>query len=120
MASLNAHLASDNPTGTFVTLVYAILEPETGRLTYANAGHNPPALVRRDGPVETLVTTGLPVGLLPGATYRTEEGALGPDDALVVYSDGVTEAFGPGEALYGDERLFGLLGSLGNAPPKPS
>lgn len=117
VGALNTHLAADNPTGTFVTVVYGIIEPQTGRLTYTNAGHNAPALVRRGGSVEELRSTGLPVGMLPEAAYRQAECTLNPGDMLALYSDGVTEAFGPGDALYGDERLFDLLAKLAGSEP---
>lgn len=118
VGALNARLSADNPTGTFVTLVYALLDPAEGLLTYANAGHNPPALVRRGGTVETLRATGLPVGMLPEAAYRQAECTLDPGDILALYSDGVTEAFGPGDDLYGDDRFFELLARLAGGDPE--
>jgi serine phosphatase RsbU (regulator of sigma subunit) len=89
----------------YATAFVAVLEPATGKLSYANAGHNPALLLRRDGPCEELGATGVPLGLLPTADYAAEERTLGPGDCLVVYTDGVTEAANPTGDEYGMERL---------------
>ena len=81
-----------------------MLDPATGEVTYCNAGHNPPLLVRRDGKME-LPSGGLILGILPLATY-TEGGAADPGDTVVLFSDGVTEAAPPsGDGDFGEERL---------------
>jgi sigma-B regulation protein RsbU (phosphoserine phosphatase) len=92
----------------FVTLFFGLLDPATGHLEYVNAGHNPPLLFTPDGGVRELAATGLPLGLLEGATYTTDAVTLPPGALLCVYSDGIPEA-AVGEELYGDERLRASL-----------
>jgi serine phosphatase RsbU (regulator of sigma subunit) len=92
----------------FVTLFLGLLDPATGRLEYVNAGHNPPWLLVPDGAPETLAATGLPLGLIPGATYAAASTVVPPGGILCVYSDGISEA-AAGDELYGDERLLASL-----------
>lgn len=98
-------LEERTPAERFATAFLAVLEPGGGRLVYANAGHNPAVLVRRDGAVEHLERTGIPLGLLPEASYEEKTVELGPGDGVVVYTDGITEAANPDEEEYGLERL---------------
>lgn len=102
---LSQLLEQRTPPEKFATAFLAVLEPATGGLTYANAGHNPAIIVRRTGEVEELERTGLPLGLMPDATYGKERIDLGPEDALLVYTDGITEAADPADEEYGLERL---------------
>jgi phosphoserine phosphatase RsbU/P len=89
----------------FVTLFLGLLDPASGRLEYVNAGHNPPWLLAPDGEPVTLDATGLPLGLIQGATYAAASIVLPPGGVLCVYSDGISEA-GRGDELYGEERLL--------------
>jgi sigma-B regulation protein RsbU (phosphoserine phosphatase) len=90
----------------FLTLFYAVYEPQSRLLTYVNAGHNPPLLHNaRTREQNWLAPTDVAIGLLPDAAFEAHERQLAPGDTLVIYSDGVTEAFGPGKELFGDERL---------------
>ncbi len=93
---------------TFVTLFMGLLDPETAKLRYVNAGHNPPYLICKDGKVSTLNPTGMPIGMMAGATYEVAEVTLPEDCLLCVFSDGITEAQA-GEELYGEERLIAAL-----------
>ncbi|MEA2604018.1 MAG: phosphoserine phosphatase RsbU/P [Acidobacteriota bacterium] len=93
------------PPEKFATALLAVLEPATGRLRYTNAGHNPGLIVRAGGEVEELGPTGIPLGLLPNAPYRTAEATLGPGDLLVLYTDGIAEAVNPADEEYGLERI---------------
>jgi phosphoserine phosphatase RsbU/P len=93
------------PPEKYATAFLGVLEPATGRLSYTNAGHNPPLLVRADGAVEELAATGVPLGLLPQAPYQAGVAELGPGDLLVLYTDGLVEACGPDGEEYGQERL---------------
>ncbi len=102
VTSVNQYLAHNTPANRFVTLFAAELDPFTGTLKYINAGHNPPIVGRADGRVEQLESGGFPLGILPTAEYELGETTLMPGEALVVYSDGVSEAAN----LKGDE--FGL------------
>lgn len=93
------------PTEAFATAFLGLIEPTIGRLTYASAGHDPVALVRVSGEIEWLMPTGMPLGLLPNATYTGAEAVLEPGDTMVLYTDGITEAADPDEEEFGRERL---------------
>src|SRR5215212_5662570 len=89
----NDPLATDIPTNMFVTCFYAILDPNSGTLSYANAGHDLPYLRRRSGDdAEELRATGMPLGLMPGMSYEEKEDALREGDSVLFYSDGLVEA----------------------------
>lgn len=103
--AVNRYLAANIPTNRFVTLFYAELNAATGRFTFANAGHNPPLVVHRDGKTERLDASGLPLGILPDADYQEGSAQLEPGDALVIYSDGVTETQNPQGEEFGIRRL---------------
>ncbi len=94
------------PPEKFATAFLVVLKLEDGTLTYANAGHNPGLVVRRDGTPEWLEATGLPVGVLPAVDYTASTVGLEPGDTLVLYTDGITEAMSPAEEEYGPERLL--------------
>lgn len=90
----------------FATLLYGVLDPKTGSFTYSSAGHNYPLLFRGDGNVcEWLESTGVPCGIMGDAVYDEERVELGVDDIALFYTDGVTEAMDPDEAIFGEERL---------------
>ncbi len=92
----------------FATFFYAVLSPN-GRLSYCNAGHPFPILLRPDGSVARLETGGYPLGVLESATYEEGRETVSPEDVLVVYSDGVTEALGPNHEQFGEERLLACV-----------
>jgi sigma-B regulation protein RsbU (phosphoserine phosphatase) len=102
---INRTLCQSVPENRYATLLVARLEPRSGRLTYVNAGHHAPLLVRTDGSLERLQEGGMILGAFPGAAF--EEGAvvLGAGDTLVVFSDGVAEAAGARLQAFGDGRL---------------
>lgn len=95
VARLNIQICRHSPASRFITLVYAVYEPSTGRLTYVNAGQNPPLIRRRNGGFERLAGTGIALGLFEHAEYGAVETILAPGDLLVFYSDGITEAEDP-------------------------
>jgi sigma-B regulation protein RsbU (phosphoserine phosphatase) len=95
--------------GQFATLFCGLLSPETGRVRYVNAGHNPPLILRADGRLDRLESTGLMVGAFDFATWEERECELASGDTLVVYSDGVTEANNPALEEFGEERLRYVL-----------
>jgi serine phosphatase RsbU (regulator of sigma subunit)/anti-sigma regulatory factor (Ser/Thr protein kinase) len=101
---VNDLLCPDIPERMFVTCLYAVLDPATGHLQYANAGHNLPYWRTDDGAVE-LRATGMPLGLLPGMNYEEKEATLGPGDALFLYSDGITEAHNGDREMFDTHRL---------------
>jgi serine phosphatase RsbU (regulator of sigma subunit) len=103
----------------FVTCFYAILEPESGSLTYANAGHDLPYL-HRNGEAEELRARGMPLGLMLGMGYEEKETILEAGEAALLYSDGLVEAHDPKGEMFGFPRLRQLVsehgedGSLGD------
>ena len=101
---VNDLLVPDIPDRMFVTCLYVVVDPVTGRIVFANAGHNLPFARTVDGPVE-LRATGMPLGLMPGMTYEEREAVLAPGEALLLYSDGITEAHDPTREMFGAERL---------------
>lgn len=111
VAAVNTALVRRGIQGRFVTLFYAVLYPD-GRLTYCNAGHNPPMLVARDTGVERLETGGMVLGLFDGTPYEEATVTLAPGDFLVIFSDGVSEALDPHGEEYGDEGLLASIASM--------
>jgi phosphoserine phosphatase RsbU/P len=105
------------PPEKYVTAFLAVVEPASGRMRWANAGHNPALLLRAGGEVEVLEATGVPLGLLPAVTYAGRDTVLAPGDALLVYTDGVTEATDESDEEYGLQRLIARCRELrGRAP----
>lgn len=113
---LNSHVLASSAPNKFITLLVGELDTASGELTYVNAGHNAGLLIRRDGRVELLESSGLPVGLLPGSTYRAARVTLEPGDLLCLYSDGITESESPADEELGEERLIELLRSVARQP----
>ncbi|MBV9082381.1 MAG: SpoIIE family protein phosphatase [Acidobacteriaceae bacterium] len=109
MTALNRSLGRRFPLGRFITLFYGLLEPSTGNLLYANAGHNHPFLLRHSGAVERLRQGGLVLGLCPDVEYQTYTAQLQPGDMLALYSDGVTEASKLHGEQFGDTGLAEFL-----------
>ena len=109
--SVNRYLAENTPANRFVTLFIGELDPETGKMNYINAGHNPPLFARADGSVTSLESGGLPLGLMAAADYDLGTVDITPGDTLVVYSDGVTEATNPDDEEFGLDRLIEVVKS---------
>ncbi|MDQ3166168.1 MAG: SpoIIE family protein phosphatase [Actinomycetota bacterium] len=101
---VNEHLCPDMPAKMFVTCLYGVLEPETGRFRFANAGHDLPYVKTADGSVE-LRARGMPLGLMSGMPYEEKETVLAPGDSLLLHSDGVVEAHNPDREMFGFPRL---------------
>ena len=97
----------------FATVFHGLLTPE-GRMVTCNAGHNPPLLLRRDGTTQWVTKGGLLVGVFEQAEFEEESFALAPGDALVLFSDGVTEAESVSGEMYGEERLLACLSGSAN------
>ncbi len=104
LARANALLEPEMPARMFVTCLFAILEPSTGRIVMANAGHNLPYIRTDEGVVE-LRATGMPLGLMPGIRYEETEGVIAPGSNVLLYSDGLVEAHDPGQEMFGFPRL---------------
>ena len=105
LAQVNDLLAADMPSGMFVTCFYALLDTETGRLRYANAGHDLPYHRNGDGVCE-LRARGMPLGMMPGSRYEQCETTLDHGDRVLFYSDGIVEAHNAAREMFGFPRLM--------------
>jgi serine phosphatase RsbU (regulator of sigma subunit) len=112
LAEANEILYPDIPPNMFVTCFYAILDPESGRLLYANAGHDLPYL-RRESGADELRARGMPLGLMPGMSYEEKEIVLKGGEAALLYSDGLVEAHDPKGEMFGFPRLRRLVAEHG-------
>lgn len=115
MVRLNKATCAKCPSNRFVTFFFSVIDPD-GNVAFANAGHNPPILVRASGETEMLEAGGPVLGILPIAPYREEKKHLDPGDMLVIYSDGVTEATNQDYDEFGEERFIELLKSHRDCP----
>ena len=106
---INRAVCGNLPEGRYVTFFYGLLETASRRFIYANAGHNPPLLVRRDGRMARLSEGGIVLGLFPERGYEQGEMKLRAGDRLLFFTDGVTEAANGAGELFGEERLLRLL-----------
>ena len=109
LTRLNRSTCANCPANRFITFFMCVVDANSGETVYANAGHNPPVLVRAAGTVEFLDGGGPVLGIVPSAAYQEYRLRLNPGDLLVLYSDGVTEATSPTEEEFGEERFAGLL-----------
>jgi sigma-B regulation protein RsbU (phosphoserine phosphatase) len=106
LREVNELLDAENEAAMFVTVLYAVYDPETGRLTYANGGHNTPLIVHPDGSSDELpLTGGIALGVAPGLEYEHDSVTLAPGDTVFLYTDGVTEAMNGDGEEFGMERL---------------
>jgi phosphoserine phosphatase RsbU/P len=111
----NEILCTQNPMDLFVTVFYCIFDPATGLLRYANGGHNPPYVRRAEGSIEVLNDAGgLVLGAMPGVTYLNHAVQLRHGDRLVLYTDGITEAFNSADEPYGIRRLIAEIEAHGD------
>ena len=110
---VNDVLVQDIPPNMFVTCLYAILDPESGRVVYANAGHDLPYRRRagHGGAAEELRARGMPLGLMPGMGYEEKVMVLERGEGILFYSDGLVEAHDPHREMFGFPRLQGLVGA---------
>src|SRR5829696_5386847 len=109
LAQVNDTLVARVPTNMFVTCFYAILEPESGSLSYANAGHDPPHVRRSNDEAEELRARGMPLGLMPGMGYEEEVASLSEGEIVLFYSDELVEAHDPKGEMFGFPRLRALV-----------
>ena len=108
----NNRLYSDIPAHMFVTCLYAVLDPATGRLRFANAGHTLPYVADANGVVQ-LRATGMPLGALPDIEYEEKEAFLDPGDSILFLSDGLVEAHSPAREMFGLPRLEKVVENSG-------
>lgn len=119
LAKVNRELCVDNESMLFVTMFLAILDCDTGEMTFSNAGHNPPARIAPDGTVSWLaLPRGLFLGVMEDAVYRTATVTLAPGEKIVAFTDGVTEAQNPAQELFGTDRLLTVLSKAASMPPE--
>jgi serine phosphatase RsbU (regulator of sigma subunit)/anti-sigma regulatory factor (Ser/Thr protein kinase) len=108
----NDLLCPDIPANMFVTCLYAVLDPQSGSIRYANAGHNPPYCITQ-GQVSELRATGMPLGLIPGMKYEEKEAVIQPGGSVLFYSDGLVEAHNPNREMFS----FGRVKTHMDTPP---
>jgi predicted ester cyclase len=113
LSRVNETLAARIPPNMFVTCFYAILEPKSATLSYANAGHDLPYLRHSDGDAEELRARGMPLGLMPGMIYEEGEVSLREGESVLFYSDGLVEAHDPKGEMFGFPRLRALVAEHG-------
>lgn len=114
----NDYIAAEHgESSMFITLFYGALDPATGRLSYVNAGHNPPLLVAADGRiVSELESSALPLGIVAGQAFATSALAIGPGELLISFSDGITEAMSAAGEPFGDARLADAIEAHAGLP----
>ncbi|NUQ38766.1 MAG: PP2C family protein-serine/threonine phosphatase [Caldilineales bacterium] len=114
----NRRILADTRSDLFVSVFYAVLDPDSGVLTYANAGHNPPFLLRRQGSgrAELLTRTGMVLGVMRGVAWEAVTLPMQPGDSVVIYSDGVSDALNEGGEFFGEERLQALVEQRRHSP----
>ena len=119
IATVNDILCNESVGSMFVTVFYGIYDMQTGAVDYTCAGHNPPYILHADGSVEMLKTEcNLVLGAVDGVSFTNQSLQLNPGDALVMYTDGVTEAENKEHAQFGEPRLEAVLAELKGAPSK--
>ena len=109
ISRLNVQVCRQSPGNRFITLFYSVLDLATGELTYVNAGHTPPLLLRADGVVERLQDGGIALGMFDESRFNTGRAVLQPDDLLAIYSDGITEAESPKGVPFDEQGLETVL-----------
>ncbi len=122
LTKANTELCRNNPANMFVTAWVGVLDIETGTVTFANAGHNPPVRLARKGkttdPDFIASRSGPMLAFMDGIAYRPREISLTPGDTLFLYTDGVTEALDPKNELYGEDRLLVTLRAIESPEPE--
>jgi len=109
LTTANVQIARDNHAMLFVSAFYAVLDAPSGRLTFANAGHNVPIVRRAAGHVEEVVARGMVLGIMDDMTYDEATTTLAENDIIVLYTDGITEAMNARGDLFDKERLMAAV-----------
>ena len=112
LADVNEALVDEIPPAMFVTCLYMVLDPASGKVTFANAGHNLPYVRTTSGVIE-LRATGMPLGLMPGSDYDVHTAIIEPGELVLLSSDGIVEAHNPNGEMYGFPRLMGRVAAIG-------
>jgi sigma-B regulation protein RsbU (phosphoserine phosphatase) len=118
MGKINQRILEDTKSGQFMSLFYGVLEPASGQLIYANAGHPPPYFFTNhaDEGITPLYRTGMLLGVSENETWGKETLMIGHGDGLLLYTDGITEGLNAQGALYGGQRLKKVLAAIKDAP----
>ena len=116
LCKLNAYLCKNIPVGSLVTLFYGEIDTRNGNVRYVNAGHNPPFLTEQDRKMHRLMPTSLVLGVSETAIYQAEGTELRPGDRMLLFTDGITEAFNADLQEYGEARLESFLKTHANLP----
>jgi sigma-B regulation protein RsbU (phosphoserine phosphatase) len=116
-ASVNRLLCRNIAVGKFVTFAYAIVDADAGVIHYANAGHNPPLILRANGDIDRLAATGVVLGVFPDGIYEDHQTTFTAGDRLICYTDGITEAEDMDGNDFGEDRLIAALRAI---PPAAS
>jgi len=117
---VNNLLCNESVSCMFVTVFYGILDTKTGMVEYANGGHNPPFVVKPDGQYRMIGSSGDPIlGCFEEQTFATSTTRLAPGEGILLYTDGITEAFNVAGEAYGEERLGALINALGEPAVQP-
>jgi phosphoserine phosphatase RsbU/P len=109
LSRLNRLTVTNCPSNRFITFFMCLLDGNTGDLLFANAGHNPPLLLRSSGAIEWLEEGGCVLGIVPGMKYEQAHRCVDPGDLLVIFSDGVTDAMSPQGEEFGEQRLAAVV-----------
>jgi sigma-B regulation protein RsbU (phosphoserine phosphatase) len=109
MQNLNRHVRRYGSSRRFVTMFYGSFDDRAGILEFANAGHHPPILLRKNGEVEFLKTTGPALNIIPDSDYQIQAVRIKPGDAVLFYTDGVTETMNGAREEFGEQRLLDLF-----------
>ncbi len=113
---VNDLLIPDTSLGMFVTAAYGVLDTMTGQFTYANAGHNPPLWIQAGGQIEALTRTGIALGLIEGDEITERTIHLDAGDSVLLYTDGITEAFSPSGQMFGEAALIDSIRAAAAQP----
>jgi serine phosphatase RsbU (regulator of sigma subunit) len=118
IAALNRHVCTTNTSGDrLVTLYYGEFDTTTGEMTYVNAGHNPPMLLRSDGQVDRLQPTAMALGVMADTVVESRQVEIKPADRLLLFTDGFSEAFNKRDEEYGEDRLRESFVRVSKLPP---
>ncbi len=119
LSEVNRLLQENNEAAMFVTVFFAFFESKTGEMVYANGGHNPPVIIHADGSSSLLAQQpGVALGIAPEFSYDMYNATLAPGEALILYTDGVTEAENVKTEQFGLDRLLGILGGASPSSAK--
>ena len=119
ISRLNVQICRHSPGSRFITFFYGIYSPADGTLEYVNAGHLPPMVRRTSGTIDRLDRGGMALGMFEHATYETGQVTVGPGEALVLYTDGITEAENAAGQAFEDSGLESVLSfQLTNSNPE--